>query len=65
MAINAGGRLRFFVDLLFPLVLLGTFLFAPFRPFRFAVLALLVVRALSLLYSYWALGWSRSPVARH
>lgn len=54
MAINAGGRLRFFVDLLFPLVLAGTFLFAPFRPFRFAVLALLVVRALALLYAYWA-----------
>jgi uncharacterized protein (DUF58 family) len=52
VAINAGGRLRFFVDLLFPLVLLGTFLFAPFRPFRFAVLALLVIRALSLLYAY-------------
>ena len=54
MAINAGGRLRFFVDLLFPLVLLGAFLFAPFRPFRFAVLALLVIRALSLLYAYLA-----------
>lgn len=54
MAIIAGGRLRFFIDILFPLVLLGAFLFAPFRPFRFAVLALLVIRALSLLYAYLA-----------
>ena len=52
MAINSGGRLRIFVDLLFPLVLLGAFLFTPFRPFRFAILALIVVRVLSLLYAY-------------
>ena len=45
MAINPGSRLRFFVDLLFPLILVAAFLFNPFRPARFVMLALLVVRA--------------------
>ena len=52
MAINSGGRLRIFVDLLFPLVLLGAFLFTPFRPISLAIFALKVVRVLSLLYAY-------------